>query len=32
MNILVEVDLSGATQKILNYVKTLALDLSAKVW
>ena len=32
MNILVAVDLSGASQKILNYVKTLALDLSAKVW
>ncbi|MHC4182747.1 MAG: universal stress protein [Planctomycetota bacterium] len=32
MNILVAVDLSKASQKILNYVKTLALDLSAKVW
>lgn len=32
MNILVAVDLSGASQKILNYVKTLVLDLSAKVW
>ncbi len=32
MNILVAVDLSGASQKILHYVKTLALDLSAKVW
>ena len=32
MNILVAVDLSGASQKILQYVKTLALDLSAKVW
>ncbi len=32
MNILIAVDLSGASQKILHYVKTLALDLSAKVW
>ncbi len=32
MNILVAVDLSGASQEILQYVKTLALDLSAKVW
>ena len=32
MNILVAVDLSGASQKILHYVKALALDLSAKVW
>ena len=32
MNILVAVDLSSASQKILQYVKTLALDLSAKVW
>ncbi|MHC4320724.1 MAG: universal stress protein [Planctomycetota bacterium] len=32
MNILVAVDLSGASPKILRYVKTLALDLSAKVW
>ncbi len=32
MNILVAVDLSGASQKILHYVKTLALGLSAKVW
>ncbi len=32
MNILVAVDLSGASQKILHYVKTLALDLHAKVW
>ncbi len=32
MNILVAVDLSGASQKILHYVETLALDLSAKVW
>ncbi len=32
MNILVAVDLSGASQKILHYVKTSALDLSAKVW
>jgi nucleotide-binding universal stress UspA family protein len=32
MNILVAVDLSGASQKILQYVKTLASDLSAKVW
>jgi nucleotide-binding universal stress UspA family protein len=32
MNILVAVDLSGASQKILHYVKTLALDLPAKVW
>jgi len=32
MNILVAVDLSGASQKILKYVKTLASDLSAKVW
>ena len=32
MNILVAVDLSGASQKILHYAKTLALDLSAKVW
>ncbi len=32
MNILVAVDLSSASQKILHYVKTLALDLSAKVW
>ncbi len=32
MNILVAVDLSSASQKILQYVKTLSLDLSAKVW
>ena len=32
MNILVAVDLSGASQKVLQYVKTLSLDLSAKVW
>ncbi|MFV1975641.1 MAG: universal stress protein [Candidatus Scalindua sp.] len=32
MNILVAVDLSGASQKVLQYVKTLASDLSAKVW
>jgi len=32
MNILVAVDLSSASQKILQYVKTLALGLSAKVW
>jgi nucleotide-binding universal stress UspA family protein len=32
MNILVAVDLSDASQKILHYVKTLALSLSAKVW
>ncbi len=32
MNILVAVDLSGASQKILHHVKTLALGLSAKVW
>jgi nucleotide-binding universal stress UspA family protein len=32
MNILVAVDLSGASGKILNYVKTLALGLPAKVW
>lgn len=32
MNILIAVDLSDASLKILNYVKTLALDLSAKVW
>jgi hypothetical protein len=32
MNILVTVDLSSASQKILQYVKTLALSLSAKVW
>ena len=32
MNILVAVDLSGASQKILQYVKTLSLDLSVKVW
>ena len=32
MNILVAVDLSGASQKILQYVKTLASDLSVKVW
>ena len=32
MNVLVAVDLSKASQNILNYVKTLALDLSAKVW
>jgi nucleotide-binding universal stress UspA family protein len=32
MNILVAVDLSGASQKILHYVKTLASNLSAKVW
>ncbi len=32
MNILVAVDLSSASQKILQYVETLALDLSAKVW
>ena len=32
MNILVAVDLSGASTKILHYVRTLALDLSAKVW
>ena len=32
MNILVAVDLSSASQKILHYVKTLALGLSAKVW
>ncbi len=32
MNILVAVDLSGASQKILHHVETLALDLSAKVW
>ncbi len=32
MNILVAVDLSGASQKILQYVETLALNLSAKVW
>ena len=32
MNILVAVDLSSASQNILHYVKTLALDLSAKVW
>jgi len=32
MNILVAVDLSSASQKILQYVKTLALDMSAKVW
>ena len=32
MNVLVAVDLSSASQKILHYVKTLALGLSAKVW
>ena len=32
MNILVAVDLSSASQKILQYVETLASDLSAKVW
>ena len=32
MNILVAVDLSGASPKILHYIKTLALNLSAKVW
>ena len=32
MNILVAVDLSSASQKILQYIKTLALDLPAKVW
>ncbi len=32
MNILVAVDLSGASPKILHHVKTLALGLSAKVW
>ena len=32
MNILVAVDLSGASTRILHYVRTLALDLSAKVW
>lgn len=32
MNILVAVDLSSTSQKILDYVKTLVLDLSAKVW
>ncbi|GAX60584.1 universal stress protein family [Candidatus Scalindua japonica] len=32
MKMLVAVDLSGASQKILQYVKTLASDLSAKVW
>ena len=32
MNILVAVDLSSASPKILHYVKTLALNLSAKVW
>ena len=32
MNILVAVDLSSASQKILQYVKTQALGLSAKVW
>ena len=32
MNILVAVDLSSASPKILQYVKTLALGLSAKVW
>lgn len=32
MNILVAVDLSGASPKILHYVKTLALNFSAKVW
>ncbi len=32
MNILVAVDLSGASQKILHYVKTLSLGLPAKVW
>jgi nucleotide-binding universal stress UspA family protein len=32
MNILVAVDLSGASQKVLHYVKTLASNLSAKVW
>ena len=32
MNILVAVDLSNASQKILSYVKPLALGLSAKVW
>jgi len=32
MNVLVAVDLSSASQKILHYVNTLALGLSAKVW
>ena len=32
MNILVAVDLSSASPKILHYVNTLALNLSAKVW
>ncbi len=32
MNILVAVDLSGASQEILRYAKTLASELSAKVW
>jgi nucleotide-binding universal stress UspA family protein len=32
MNILVAVDLSSASPKILHYVKTLVLNLSAKVW
>ncbi len=32
MNVLVAVDLSSASQKILHYVKPLALGLSANVW
>ena len=32
MNILVAVDLSGATQKVLQYAKTLASGMAAKVW
>lgn len=32
MNILVAVDLSVASQKVLHYAETLALGLSAKVW